>query len=122
MDLKPPGANHEDNEEGYRGGGGVRGGRFSYTNNVPLGTLNIEPPRATTMASARPFHVYVLLDLSLAGFSVLEQHKVQTIERVFSLLFPSRSAGRSSYKDTKAAAAAAAWHGAPARLTDGQRM
>ncbi|KAK5865512.1 hypothetical protein PBY51_019778 [Eleginops maclovinus] len=27
------------------------------------------------MASARPVHVYTLLDFSLAGFSVLEQHK-----------------------------------------------
>ncbi|KAM3623653.1 uncharacterized protein V6R79_013798 [Siganus canaliculatus] len=57
------------------------------------------------MASARPFHVYTLLDFSLAGFSVLEQHKVQTIERFFS--FPSRSAGRNLYKSTKVAAAAA---------------
>lgn len=57
------------------------------------------------MASARPFHIYTLLDFSLAGFSVLEQHKVQTIETFFC--FPSRSAGHYSYKDTKVAAAVA---------------
>lgn len=56
------------------------------------------------MASARPFHVYTLLDFSLAGFSVLEQHKVQTIGRFFC--FPSCSAGQNLCEDTKVAAAA----------------
>ncbi|KAI9518875.1 hypothetical protein NQZ68_033999 [Dissostichus eleginoides] len=49
------------------------------------------------MASARPLRVYTLLDFSLAGCSVLEQHKGL-----------SCSAGLSSYKNTKVAAAAAA--------------
>ncbi|KAK5926065.1 hypothetical protein CgunFtcFv8_021668 [Champsocephalus gunnari] len=49
------------------------------------------------MASARPLRVYTLLDFSLAGCSVLEQHKGLPC-----------SAGLSSYKNTKVAAAAAA--------------
>lgn len=53
---------------GLRKGGG---GGLSYTNSISLGTFDTEPPRDTTMASAGPVHVYVLLDFSLAAFSKL---------------------------------------------------
>lgn len=70
---------HEHNEkaEGRRGEGGC-----SSTNNVPSVHLTSSPAGHNNGVS-KALHVYTLLDFSLAGFSVLDQHKVQTIERFF---------------------------------------